>query len=198
MSSFHKKSIGLAFPLKGRTSRLQDAKNAELPQEFFYGSLNYLENFGNLSFIDSRSKPKNPVLQATLKPEYFYRRYKNFPISLSRVEGLRSDLIKYNMIISFTDFFSLGIGLANQRKSFGNFTCGGFHSLSDIFHNQKKSNQDYIRQQVNKAIRGLDRLFFLGEADKQEAIKLFDIEEERTVHFKFGIDTNFWIPVKKV
>lgn len=186
----------IVFPISGRDIRSEKVVMGSAPAEFFYGAINNPFTLYPPDLINSRKAPARYISQVLLKLEYFYRRYHEFPISLSRVEALRSDISSYKRVISFTDYLSLGLGIANQKTPFGPQIFGGFHGLSDIYHNQKESRKRKIKDKIQRAINGLEMVFFFGEPDMEEATDLFEIDDKKLFHFKFGIDTKFWKPAR--
>ena len=186
--------ISVLFPLAGRRAKFQDSFSNNFPREFFYGALDYATKHGSLQLVDSRRSPANFLLRQKLFCEHLIRRKSGFPVSLSRVHGLRPHLTESKRIISFTDFLSLGLGISNSKTPFNAKMIGGFHGLSDVYYHSKPQNREKIRLRVMHALEGLDHLFFVGEKDREHAIKLFDIDRAKTLHFKFGVDTEFWKP----
>ena len=130
----------------------------------------------------------------SLKAEYFYRRFQNFPISISRALSTWDEIKQFEKVVSFTDYHSLSLGALKRKYNVETKIIGGFHGLSDIYHNYGRKDKIEFKKKVNYCLSGLDKIFFFGSPDKDEAISIFSLEEKRCHLFQFGIDTSFWHP----
>lgn len=185
--------VALTLPTAGRDLRFELAKLGKAPKEFFYGSFPHIIKQNNIELINSRTQPRSLSRKLLLNCEYFYRRWQKFPININRALCTWDQLQNFDTVVSFTDFHTLSLGALNfQQKSAVRF-IGGFHGLSDIYHKTESSNKKKIVQKVNECISGLDKVFFFGDADRNEALNIFSLKKENTQVFKFGVDTNFWI-----
>ena len=101
-------------------------------------------------------------------------------------------------VISFTDGFSLSLGLGLRGLDRRPFLVGGFHGLSDIEQRSEVRGRPLVRRLITRALRGLDHAFFFGPADRAAAIESYGLEPERSSIINFGIDETFWRPINPV
>ena len=106
------------------------------------------------------------------------------------------DVISPNdLIISFIDWFSLSLGLENAKRNNKHKIAGGFHGLSDLLQPDNRTiSRKYLDHFGRRAIYGLSMAFFFGEVDRRSAIINYDLGQIDTRLFKFGVDTDFWLP----
>jgi glycosyltransferase involved in cell wall biosynthesis len=99
------------------------------------------------------------------------------------------------VIISYTDGFSLSLGLSRPRGARVPVRIGGFHGLSDIEHRAPAPVRGLVRNLITRSLAGLDHIFFFGPADRDFAIERYGVAPDRSSVFLFGVDTEFWRPL---
>jgi glycosyltransferase involved in cell wall biosynthesis len=191
------KGITILFPGAGRNRRLQETEAGQSPREFFYGALELAAQGIALRYADTRQDPDTILANARLWAERARNRVSGFGLSRQRVAALKSEIDDARLAISFTDGFSLSLGRHRELLGGGTVLAGGFHGLADMPDEVAPPFRPWARAQIRKSIAGLDHLFFFGEADRQEAIRRFEIPEKKTSLFRFGVDTDFWCPESK-
>lgn len=189
-----KHKILFIYPGESREERLGGIDNDLVPKEFFYGFVGLRDKGFDVRIADSRKDPAGIIERFKLNLEIRRNSLINFGGSSQRVIALKNQLLKSDIAISFTDGFSLSMGLYRDKLGKYPILAGGFHGLSDMIDLVHPGMQWYVKTRINKAIAGLDHIFFFGEPDRQQAIKLYDLPEGKTSLFPFGIDTDFWFP----
>jgi glycosyltransferase involved in cell wall biosynthesis len=126
--------------------------------------------------------------------ERLRNRVLNLGFTRARVIALAPELKASDVAISFTDAFSLSLGLYGRLLCPGTRLIGGFCGLTDTLAESKSPFPERTERQIKKAVHSLDHVFFLGEYDRQQAILRYGLPAERTSLFRFGVDTDFWTP----
>lgn len=98
------------------------------------------------------------------------------------------------VLISFTDGFSMTLGLAGRGMLGPAVRIGGFHCLSDIEARARPWARPWVRERIRAALAGLDHAFFFGPADRDECVRRYGVDAAKTSIFPFGVDTAFWRP----
>jgi len=187
--------LAASFPLVGRNKRdLNLFKNT--PKEFFYGTNNLTKRY-KVDYIDSRAKPKRFFIKIILLIEFVLSRLKLTVFNRSRVLANKEVYKIYDLIISFTDFYSINIGLYYPKKN-NQKILGVFHGLSDIIERQPIYLRYHTKKKILKSLTKLDHLIFLGKRDMIEAQKNFKFNECKSSVLTFGVDKDFWIYKKGV
>ena len=185
------------FPGASRINRLEGINTENVPKEFYYGYL-YLKDQGySVEVGDTHDCKKNIINKMLLNYEIKRNSFLNFGICKQRVIALEDKINCADTAISFTDGFSLSMGLYHKKYKKETILIGGFHGLSDILNFVKPGIRKYADYKIRKALNKLDHIFFFGKADQEQATKYFNIKKDKTSLFKFGIDTDFWIPNTK-
>lgn len=179
--------LAISFPLKGRQIRNQTGNK---PKEFYYGSIGLSEKY-NVVMVDSRKEPNGIVLKFLLYFETFINRIISFGFYKSRVYANKKKYKEQNIIISFTDFYSLNLGLYYKNIP-GQKIVGAFHGLSDIISKFPIYVKYYVSYKIRKSLKNLDHLIFFGKADMNEAIRIYGLDLNKAHLLKFGIDHLFW------
>ncbi len=182
------------FPSNSRQQRLGELASGTVPKDFFYGFLHLRDIGGRVAMADTRQDPPGLVNNGLLQWEILRNRWSNSGFSRQRVNALRNEVSSAAMALTFTDWFSLSLGLYGKRAGISSVIAGGFHGLADIGTTVKPPVSWAINTKVRDALAGLDHLFFFGEADRQESVRRFGLDESKTSLFLFGIDTDFWTP----
>ena len=186
--------VVMLFPGAGRKRRLWEAEPGPFPREFFYGTLDLAENGLALTYADTRQDPDGFLGNVQLLFERARNRVSRFGLSRQRVAALKPEIEAARLAVSFTDGFSLSLGRYRNLLAGGTTLVGGFQGLADMPDEVAQPFRSWACAQIRKGILGLDHLFFLGDADRQEAIRRFDIPERKTSLLRFGVDTEFWTP----
>ena len=101
-------------------------------------------------------------------------------------------------MISYTDGFSLSVGLARPSGPQRPVVIGGFHGLSDTENRVAPWARPFARALIRRSLARLDHLFFFGPADREFAIETYGFARDRTSVIGFGVDTEFWRPMRDV
>jgi glycosyltransferase involved in cell wall biosynthesis len=145
---------------------------------------------------DTHTDPRGLWANLILCLERMRNRIVNFGLTRQRVVALADGLRSTDLAISFTDGFSLSMGLYGPRilKEARPLLIGGFHGLCDLTGEVSKPFSDHMGSTVRLGVGGLDMAFFFGPADREEGIQRYGIPRERAFLFPFGVDTDFWCP----
>ncbi len=184
------------YPGAARQSRLAQVTSGNAPKDFYYGYLGIRERGWDARIGDTHTDPPGVAANLLLRLERVRNRLVNFGLTRQRVAALADSLRAAELAISFTDGFSLSLGLYGSRilKRGKPLLIGGFHGLSDMTSEVRPVFSDRVENTVRRAVGGLDMAFFFGPADREEGIRRFGIPAERTFLFPFGVDTDFWSP----
>lgn len=184
------------FSKGGRDFRLERlSQGHEVPREFFYGYFELAAQGVQTALRSSSGRaPGN-----TGRAADFLERGFAWATSLG-VRPLSARLstdraADGKVFISFTDGFSLSMGLAYPRSRPRPVLIGGFHGLSDIEGRAPAAARGLVRHLISRALAGLDHAFFFGPADRNVAISSYGLEPGRSSVFTFGVDTEFWRPL---
>jgi glycosyltransferase involved in cell wall biosynthesis len=188
------KRVLFLFPGAGRKARIEGVSNGSVPKEFFYGLISLWDKGYDVKTADSRTDPSGFLSLVLLMAERLRNRILNLGFTRARVIALAPELKASDVAISFTDAFSLSLGLYGRHQCPGTRLIGGFCGLTDTVAESKSLFPERTERQIKKAVHGLDHVFFLGEYDRQQAILRYGLPEERTSLFRFGVDTDFWTP----
>jgi glycosyltransferase involved in cell wall biosynthesis len=101
-------------------------------------------------------------------------------------------------VISFTDGFSLSLGLGLGPFKRRPVLIGGFHGLTDIEGRGDVRARGLVRRLISRALTGLDHAFFFGPADRDEAVARYGVPRGKTSVIRFGVDSGFWRPLPDV
>ena len=187
------------FNKGGRDFRLDRLmRGEEVPREFFYGFLDLKDagySAAMMATSGAVSGVKGRIADVVERQFASLTRFGVRPLSMRVVAPWFADA---RVAISYTDGFSLSMGLGFPRGGSGPALIGGFHGLSDIEHRAPKPMRAFVRELIKRALAGLDHAFFFGPADRGFAIERYDMAPERSSIFPFGIDTEFWRPMKDV
>jgi len=186
--------IAFLFPKRLRDERFTDIESGLAPKEFFYGYFDLIKNNFDVSMIDSRKDPKGFFNNLNLYLETQINKISISGLYKQRIVAISDIINNYDLAISFTDWFSITLGLYRDLINDSPFLFGGFHGLSDILTRVNPLWKTNIKRKIIKSLNNLDHIFFFGEADRRKSIELFNIPEEKTSLFLFGVDKDFWKP----
>ena len=100
-------SVIFIYPGEARKGRLQEIETGEAPKDFFYG-YPHIRNLGfRVAIGNSRQNPEQFFGKLLLTYERIRNRYINFGLASSRVLALADEISRYDLALSFNDFFSL-------------------------------------------------------------------------------------------
>lgn len=183
------------FPGQSRAARLPGLAEGKVPREFFYGYLALQEHGYDVSIADSRRDPDEVAGYLLVRLERIRNGRLNFGFSRQRVRALAADLADSDLALSFTDGFSLSLGLyGREAASPRTALVGGFHGLADLTARTRWGFRGMAHRVIQRALDGLDHVFFFGEPDRRRSIELFDLPAKKASLYRFGIDTRFWKP----
>jgi glycosyltransferase involved in cell wall biosynthesis len=170
----------------------------ETPREFFYGYFDLEKSSIRAAMISSAGA----VPGGTGAVADFIERGAAYLTALG-VRPLSARLAASGLrdaraLISYTDGFSLSLGLGLPRRKDRPALIGGFHALSDIEERVRPAARPLAHHIIRRCLAGLDHLFFFGPADRAQAIRMYGLDPERCSVFPFGVDTEFWHPAADV
>ena len=184
------------FAKGGRDIRYEKLRSGEeAPREFFYGFLD-LDRAGiSAAMMSSAGAVPGPLGSVADLVERAFIAATNFGVrplsSRLRAPSFRNSKV----VISYTDGFSLSLGLGFPRRPGRPIMMGGFHALSDLDERVPGWARPSVQGLIRRALQNLDHVFCFGAADRQRAMELYGLEEERSSVVPFGIDTDFWRPM---
>lgn len=180
----------------GRDNRMKLlAEGKEAPREFFYGYLE-LARDRKTAMLSSGDPYVGPIGFVANLFEQAWSRASHLGIRLWHVRTIQPILRRARVVISFTDGYSVTLGLYfwNSRRGNRPFVVGGFHGLSDMENRARPILRPIVHWLIDRALRGLDHVFFFGAADREFAISRYRLDAARTSICRFGVDTEYWRP----
>lgn len=170
-------------------------QGAETPREFFYGFFD-LEKVGiKAAMMSSASAMPGIVGRIADTAERTFASMTALGVKPLSARLALPHLKNSQVVMSYTDGFSLSLGLGLGHLSARPILFGGFHGLSDIELRDEVRGAQVVRRVIARSLAGLDHAFFFGEADRRECIARYGIAEDRTSVIPFGVDTEFWHPL---
>jgi glycosyltransferase involved in cell wall biosynthesis len=187
------------FAKGGRDLRLDRiGRGTEVPREFFYGYFDLAAAGLSATMLSSAGAvPGRRGAVADFVERGFARlvalgaRPFSARLSADWVDGAK-------VLISFTDGFSLSLGLGFPRRANRPVLIGGFHGLSDLELRAAAPARPLARALIRRALRRLDHVFCFGPADREVAIARYGLDPARSSVIRFGVDTDFWRPLPDV
>ena len=187
-------SIIFIYPGEARRDRLDAVQTGDAPKDFFYGYTHIRDLGFDVAIGNSRKDPIGLCGRGILFYERVRNRILNFGFSAARVIAISEEISKFDIALSFNDYFSLSMGLYRRHIKGSPLLLGGFHGLSDLPNRVPPFFKRYAIRKISRALEGLDHLVFSGEVDREVAIKMFNISREKTSYYPFGVDADFWHP----
>ncbi|MEM7122389.1 MAG: glycosyltransferase family 4 protein [Pseudomonadota bacterium] len=174
--------------------RLIGAGDGRVPRDFFYGFLGLIARG-----YDARwQQTDGAYAGAGASADHLRERVVSRLTGLSRrhrvLKEMTEDWRQSKAAVSFTDHFSLTLGDYLGRQPKRPFAAGLFHGLSDIQNRLPALGQMTGDRYIRRALAGLDHVGFFGPADRDEAVRRYGLEQEKTSIYPFGIDADFWSP----
>jgi len=201
MNALSPSSIGspapdiVLFNKGGRDQRLKFLEEGTpAPREFFYGYFELAREFkvAMLSCADNYEGPLAPLMTLL---EQIWSRLSHLGLRLWHVGRLQPLLSRSRVLMSFTDGYSITLGLYYRRKRGRSpFVIGGFHGLSDLEHRAPRVLRVVVKRLIAVGLRGLDHVFFFGSSDRDFAVRRYGLDLQKTSICRFGVDTDFWFP----
>ncbi len=182
------------FPGQSRSDRLARIATGDVPKEFFYGYLALRDAGFDVAIADSRRDPDDLLGRLLVRFEIRRNSFLRLGYSKQRVRALHAALAQSDLALSFTDGFSLSLGLYGPQLSKPPILIGGFHGLADMVDLVRPPFARIMHGRIKHALAGLDHLFFSGEPDRLKSIERFGLPPKKTSLYRFGIDTHFWHP----
>ncbi len=143
---------------------------------------------------DTRARPPAAFGRAFMAAEILRNRFARVGWSRARVAAIRDAFAAADVALSFTDGFSLAMGLCARDLPPTTRRIGGFMGLSDLAERARTPFRRHVERTIVSSLAGLDHVFFFGDADRHEAIRRYGIDPAHTSTFDFGVDTAFWSP----
>lgn len=170
----------------------------ETPREFFYGFF-HLEAAGIPAAIMSSAAAIPGLLgSAADRAERAFAAMTALGVRPLSARLSLPALRDAEVVISFTDGFSLSLGLGLGSLKRRPVLIGGFHGLTDIEGRADVRARRLVRRLIASALSRLDHAFFFGPADRDEAIVRYGVPKAKTGVIGFGVDTDFWRPIPDV
>jgi len=179
-----------------RYQRLQ--RGEETPREFFYGLFDLQKAGLSAAMLSSSGRPPGALGLAAHAVEQASTLASNFGARPLSARLRLSDVSKAKVVVSYTDGFSLSVGLARPSGPRRPVMIGGFHGLSDTESRVALWARPLARALICRSLARLDHLFFFGPADREFAIETYGFPRERSSVISFGVDTEFWRPMQDV
>jgi len=184
------------FNKGGRDFRLERLLGGhEVPREFFYGFLELAESGIPAAMMSSAGRLPGPLglLADTVERGFAWLTSLGIRPLSTRLSGAHVSGAK--AVISYTDGFSLSLGLGFPRRAPWPVLIGGFHGLSDIEDRAPLVFRGLVRGLISRSVARLDHAFFFGPSDRMISIERYGLAPERSSVFAFGVDTDFWRPL---
>tara|TARA_B100000886_G_scaffold340495_1_gene310486 strand:- start:3237 stop:4361 length:1125 start_codon:yes stop_codon:yes gene_type:complete len=191
----------LIFDKGGRKEREKLVKNKEAPKDFFQ-SIDFLRSKGfDIKHLSSSGdNSKNFFNSFGRIIENLFCRISNVGLRPLSVAKFKRFINCSDYIVSLTDGFS--ISLAFYFTFIDTKTpiklVGAFHKLSDYDTKIPKILKKFYYKLFLKILKRLDFIIFYGKTDRLNSIENFNIKKEKTSIIRFGVDTEFWEPNKKI
>ena len=176
-----------------RMARLE--RGEETPREFFYGYFDVLAAGLSANMLSSAGAVPGVAGAIADRIERAFAALTGFGVRPLSARLSAGSFAKAKVVMSYTDGFSLSLGLGLERSPDRPVLMGGFHCLSDIEGRAPAALRGLVRSIIRRSLAGLDYLFFFGPADRQISIERYGLPEERSSVIRFGVDTEFWRPL---
>lgn len=182
------------YPGAARAQRINAARTGDAPREFFYGMLGLQDRGYPVKIRDTHTDPPSAAGRAFMSLEILRNRFAKVGWSRARVNAIHDAFAQTDIAISFTDGFTIAMGLSAGHLPQTTKRVGGFMGLCDLSERAQPLLRGHVDRAIRKSFAGLDHIFFFGAADRQEAIARYGLNPAQTSEFAFGVDTAFWCP----
>ena len=180
----------VSFPTSSRKDRGLKSLG---PKEFLYGT-NCLDTKYKVNYVNSRTEPTNFFYKSYLLIEKMINRLTHTGIFKTRVLLNQKQYNFSEIIISFTDAYSINIGLF-FKKNKDQKLIGVFHGLTDFYDRVPFLFRPYFKKKLSKSLKNLNFCFFLGDKDLHFIQKEYPFIQNKSKIFKFGVDHLYWKPL---
>ena len=178
----------ILFPKKSREIILDKISKNQAPKEFFYGSISY-NNFDiHKQVVDTRPKIENFSIGYVRK---LLNRILNSGFSKEKAKYIFDKIPNASKVLSFTDWDSMNIAVHHNLRKDLKLICG-FHGLYNFFQRVPQNIFLNKKKFFTEGLNNLDHIFFFGPEDKKKCMQLFEIPENKTSIYRFGVDIDFW------
>jgi glycosyltransferase involved in cell wall biosynthesis len=186
----------LVFAKGGRDFRYERlSRGEETPREFFYGFFE-LEKAGlSAAMLSSAGAVPGLLGKLSDKLERGFAALTMLGVRPFSARLTKREIGNAKVAISYTDGFSLSLGLGFPKSHNRPVLIGGFHGLSDIESRAPANVRIVVHQLIRRSLAGLDHVFFFGPADRKIAIDRYRLPPEKSSVILFGVDTEFWQPM---
>lgn len=180
----------------GRDFRVERiGRGEETPREFFYGFYDLNAAGITTAMMSSEGAVSSRAGALCDFAERGFAALTALGVKPLTARLARKGFAGSKVLISFTDGFSLSMGLGYGSARNRPALIGGFHGLSDIEPRAPLPARRLVRGLIGRALAGLDHVFFFGPADRELALSRYDLSEDRSSVIPFGVDTAFWRPL---
>ena len=156
-----------------RYERLQ--RGEETPREFFYGLFDLQKAGLSAAMMSSSGRAPGAFGAAVDAVERVSALTSNFGARPLSARLRLADIGKAKVVISYTDGFSLSVGLARPSGPRRPIVIGGFHGLSDTEKRVAPWARPFARALIRRSLARLDHVFFFGPADREFAIETYGL-----------------------
>jgi hypothetical protein len=185
----------LVFNKGGRDFRMDRLERGEaVPREFFYGFPDLIEAGIRARMQSSAGAVPGPVGWSADMLERALVRALGLGVRPLSARLRASAFADAKVVMSYTDGFSLSLGLARPALPAPPVLMGGFHALADMEDRVPAGRRALARGLIARALAGLDHAFFFSPADHQEVLRRYALPPEKATYLNFGVDTEFWRP----
>lgn len=185
----------LVFNKGGRDFRMDRLERGEpVPREFFYGFPDLIEAGIRAKMLSSAGAVPGPAGWSADVLERVLVRALGLGLRPFSARLRASGFDGAKVVMSYTDGFSLSLGLARPTLSAPPILMGGFHALSDMEDRVPAGRRVLARRLIQRALGGLDHVFFFSPADHLEVMRRYRLPPEKATYLNFGVDTEFWRP----
>jgi hypothetical protein len=184
------------FSKGGRDFRIERLSGGqEVPREFFYGYFDLAETGTPTAMRSTAGRRPGTAGFVYDLAERAFARATALGVKPLSARLMAKGVDGAKVLISFTDGFSLSMGLGFPTRNGLPVLIGGFHGLSDIEGRSHERSRPLVRRLIARSLAALDHVFFFGPADREVAIERYGLPREKSSIFTFGVDTHFWRPL---
>lgn len=182
----------LLMSKSGLFERVDEIARGEAPREFFYNFFDLVEKGCDARMTNTSSPYSGVDGSLSRLGERAWARISGISQRRHYLDVIADAWQNADVIISFTDHFSLTLGDYFRKRERRPKTVGVFHGLSDFASHLTPVGQAYADTYVRRSLKGLDALCFLGPGDLNEAKSRYDLGNKHVALMDFGVDTDFW------
>ncbi len=176
----------------GLAERMGDIAEGEAPRDFFYNFIDLVERGYDARMLNTSSSYTGLMGKISRARERAWGRLSGISQRHRLLDETRSTWQNADVIVSFTDHFSLTLGDYFRDKAHRPHTVGVFHGLCDFAPRLTRLGAAYADSYVRRCLGGLDLVCFMGPADRAESQRRYGLTDAQTELLLFGVDTEFW------